>query len=62
MSIPGDAVSIPASHGFRSLMSRVRTLEGGGSIPDFPKLTSKLLSKLTSKLLVRSSVSLLVSY
>ena len=52
-----------ASHGFRSLMSRVRTLGGVDpaeswvSIPDFP---SKVLSKLTTKLLVRSSVRLLV--
>ena len=64
MSIPGDAVSIPPSHGFRSLGCRSlgvrgfdpadtkdRFLRTGVSIPEFPsKLTSKLLSKLTSKL------------
>ena len=64
MSIPGDAVSIPPSHGFRSLGCRSlgvrgfdpadtkdRFLRTGVSIPEFPsKLTSKLLSKVTSKL------------
>ena len=56
MSIPGDAVSIPPSHGFRSLGCRSlgvrgfdpadtkdRFLRTGVSIPEFPsKLTSKL--------------------